>query len=47
MQKTIRWAGFLGSLLSGVALVMQGQVEMGLGVVAAGLSSASIFPGDK
>lgn len=47
MQKFIRWGGFLGALLSGIVLIMQGQIEMGLGVVTAGLSSASIFPGGK
>lgn len=47
MQKFVRWAGFVGSLLSGVALIMQGQIEVGMGVITAGLSSASIIPGGK
>lgn len=47
MQKFIRWGGFIGSLLSGVVLIMQGQIEMGVGVITAGLSSASIIPSGK
>lgn len=47
MQKFIRWGGFIGSLLSGVVLITQGQIEMGVGVITAGLSSASIVPGNE
>lgn len=47
MQKFIRWGGFLGSLLSGVVLIAQGQIEVGVGVITAGLSSASIIPESK
>jgi len=41
----IRWGGLVGSLLLGVAQILQGDVISGFGVIAAAVSSASIIPG--
>lgn len=47
MQQTIRWAGFFGSLAIGVATILKGGMRTGVGIIAAGLSSASIIPTAK
>lgn len=43
-QKLIRWLGFIGSLASGVTIILKGDAQTGVGIVLAGFSSASIIP---
>lgn len=39
--KTIKLVGLIGSLATGIYLCLTGQTEVGIGVITAGLSSAS------
>lgn len=41
---TLRWIGLIGAALSAVALVMNGHINEGIGVMAAALSSAGVIP---
>lgn len=47
VQTITRWLGFIGSLALGVVAVLEGDAATGLGIIAAGLSSASIIPATK
>lgn len=44
LQKSIKILGVLGGLLSGVYLILTGNVPEGAGVIAASFGSASIIP---
>lgn len=39
----IKWAGLLGAVLTGSTMIVAGDNATGVGVIAAALSSASIF----
>lgn len=43
MQRSVKIIGLAGAVLSGIALIMQGQVQEGVGLIAASVSSASAF----
>lgn len=47
VQTITRWLGFIGSLALGVVAVLKGDATTGVGIIAAGLSSASIIPAMK
>lgn len=40
---TVRWVGLIGAALSAIALVMNGNLNEGIGVMAAALSSAGVI----
>lgn len=40
---TVRWVGLIGAALSAIALAMNGQINEGVGVMAAALSSAGVI----
>lgn len=44
MQTVARWLGFIGSLAIGVVAILKGDATTGVGIIAAGFSSASIIP---
>lgn len=47
VQAVTRWLGFTGSLALGTVAVLKGDVTTGVGIIAAGFSSASIIPAAK
>lgn len=44
LQVITRWLGFLGSVACGVTAILKGDATTGVGIIVAGLSSASIIP---
>lgn len=47
MQTVTRWLGFVGSLALGFVAILKGDAATGVGIIAAGFSSASIIPATK
>lgn len=47
MQSITRWLGFIGSVALGVVAILKGDATTGVGIIAAGFSSASIIPAAK
>lgn len=46
-QMITRWLGFIGSLALGIVAILKGDATTGVGIIAAGFSSASIIPAEK
>lgn len=43
--KALKYAGLVGSMLVGVTMIINGQIEGGVGIIAASLSSGSALGG--
>lgn len=41
--KVLKWMGFTGAILSGIALSANGQPQEGIGVIFAAFSSANLL----
>lgn len=39
----IKWLGLIGALFAGASTIIAGDVAIGVGVIAAALSSAGVF----
>lgn len=42
-EKLIKWGGLLGSVITGIVMIASGDTVSGVGVIAASLSSGSLF----
>lgn len=43
--KYVKWLGLVGAIASGASLIASGQVQEGVGLIFASLSSAGILSG--
>lgn len=46
-KSLVRWIGLAGSLLTGAAVILGGDVVTGFGIISSGLASAEVIPGLK
>lgn len=46
MKYYVKWAGLIGAVLTGTVMIVNGDNAQGVGVIAAALSSASLFGGE-